>query len=259
MALAKMSTVSLASCADAGGENGQVIPAVYDFDFSDIDGEYVPVITDSLGTGGSTLGYIIGKHGKPIVTPMQCAALCSEQTNPDCWGYTFQFGDVGAYTSAKCTLKQAPASSESYETVMQDVLNMRWGHKMYSGVKCEPPTYEDTMSTNYYTQKAVHKHPSLMTITYTEIFDVFTEDGTMTENDANDRCQSVCNSKNECKGYQLVMIPNQVNTQSNKWRCQLYESDFIAFGDVKLPTTECLLSDGSGCAHLGLRMQLETA
>ena len=54
--IAKMSTVSLASCADAGGENGQVIPAVYDFDFSDIDGEYVPVITDSLGSGCAHLG-----------------------------------------------------------------------------------------------------------------------------------------------------------------------------------------------------------
>ena len=257
--------VSLASCADAGGENSKNIPDTYNLD-------------NAYAAGGGNIdgrGYLLDMDDNPILIPMQCAELCT--LTEDCWGYTFIHGYNNV---AKCYLKKVPPNGESYDTVKQDS-----SHLHYSGVKCQPPTYTTTLSNNYYTQRALHAHQSLMnsaTISPIEEFTVYTwQNGyggmvlssVVNETDAIDSCQAVCNGYDAypriCKGYQLTMISPSSNVSDNYWHCRLYSQDFVAFGEVKSSSTTCavnttspagtdLPADIDDCAHLGLRLY-ETA
>ena len=180
---------------------------------------------------------------EPVLTPMQCEALC-EDTGM-CWGYTFAFEyqDANSTTiTSSCDLKAymySVVDSDAYDNVLySDSL----GYGVHnSGEKCITPAYTDAYSDNYYIQdgnlsaesnNADSLQSSLLKTINTKVFSPITDyrAAYVSRNAAKNDCKNECtdfDGEGECIGFVLMMINDNggETTWDNEWQCRLFKKD----------------------------------
>jgi len=226
-------------------------------------------------------------NDQPVITPLQCAALC--EVTPNCWAYMFSFeNDNQSYPV--CELKSKFIDEYSVSK-FQSSASEKNLHK--TGELCDAPEIfyardsanNNQLADNYYIQygklgqhsKSSFKNYHDDIVTFGLLDDnAGTEDITVRENpiyrdQAIRKCEQYCNDEpgNACVGFELDMLQGNYNgspfSYSNQWRCALMQEGGIGLSihrndtndrnscDWKTDASSSFPSDLGDCTVVGIR------